>query len=256
MVELINMRKPLIGVTSGLIFNRDYPWSVGVYGQNHTYLDSVIRAGGSPVALPITQNMGVLDNLVDHLDGLLLSGGNDLNPKLFGADPYPNLLDVDDKRDRAEIRLLKRATERGIPIFAVCRGMQLINITRGGTLYQDIPTDLPGSLNHVLSSDKEDHTYISHKINIERDSQLFKIIGEEEVDVNTNHHQAIKKLGENLVVSARSEDGIIEAIEATDYGFMICIQAHPESLHITAPQWKRAFEAFVEAAAKTALTTA
>lgn len=245
------MRRPLIGITAGQIYNRDYPWAPVTYGQRHTFTDSIIRAGGSPVILPITAEEDVIDDLSGILDGLLLSGGNDISPKMYGEQPYVQLEDISELRDRVEKRLLANALKNQIPILAICRGMQFLNVYDGGNLYQDIATDLPNSLNHESSNDVEDLEHKAHALEIEKDSKLYKILGTTNLPTNTHHHQAIKRLGKRLRVSAKSEDGIIEGIETTDDRFIIGVQGHPESLGLVTPAWEKLFQAFVKESSKT-----
>lgn len=249
MIEFIEMQKPLIGVTSGEVFNRDYPWSPVTYGQRHTFIDAVVDGGGVPIILPLTKDTKVIDEISDRLDGLLLSGGNDIHPIMYGEKPGGRLLEPSHLRDGVEKQLLKNALQKDTPILGLCRGMQLINVYNGGTLYQDIETDLRGKVNHESSNIARDIKHRAHHITIDKDSKLYKIVGLESVDVNTHHHQAIKKLGKGIRVTAVSPDGIIEAIETDDDRFIIGIQAHPESLGSVIPDWDKLFVAFAEAAA-------
>jgi putative glutamine amidotransferase len=242
------MQKPLIGITAGEIYNLQYPWAPVTHGQRHTFIDSVIRAGGVPVILPLTDQKDVIDNWADKIDGLLLSSGNDVHPEQYGEKPYKKLHDPSTLRDEVELRLLEKVLEKDIPILAICRGMQLLNIIKGGTLYQDINTDLPRSLNHNHSVELENMEYVAHSMTINQDSKLYKILGVKKIDTNTQHHQAIKKLGKGLKVTSRSDDDIIEAIETDDNRFIIGVQGHPESLDRVLPEWDKLFEAFVTSA--------
>lgn len=241
-------QKPLIGVTAGEIYNRDHPWAPVVHGQGHTYLDTVIRAGGIPVILPITLDGTVLDTLCERIDGLLMSGGNDITPSLYGEERYQETRDNSETRDKTEKRLLDTFLQTEKPLLAVCRGMQFLNVYQGGTLYQDIKKDLPKALNHESSTDAEVFNHIAHTIAIEDNTKLRQILEVAEIDTNTHHHQAIKKLGTGLRVTARAEDDVIEAIETDDDRFIIGIQAHPESLGGVLPVWDRLFKAFIDAA--------
>jgi len=146
------MTKPLIGVTAGEIHDRDHPWTPLAYGQSRTYTDSVIAAGGVPVILPITDDTSIMDEYYERMDGWLFAGGNDLDPQLYGQTKGVHVKDVSEIRDYLEVYLMKKALSDKKPVLGVCRGMQLLNVLRGGTLYQDIPTDLPGKQNHRRSS--------------------------------------------------------------------------------------------------------
>lgn len=248
MLKFIDMKKPLIGVTAGEVYNRDYPWSPVTYGQRHSFIDAVIAGGGVPVILPLTKDKSVIDEVSARLDGLLLSGGNDISPVMYGEKPGKRLLDPSIFRDNIEKQLLKNALEKDIPVLGLCRGMQFINIFHGGTLYQDIPVDLPDKFNHESSNEAQDIEHKAHIVNLEKDSKLYKIVGLKTIDVNTHHHQSVKKLGKGLKITGYSQDGIVEALETDDDRFIIGIQAHPESLGRVIPDWEKLFTAFVEAA--------
>lgn len=242
------MHKPLIGITAGEIFNREHPWAPVVYGQSHTYVDAIIRAGGIPVILPVTNNLEIIQEICERIDGLLMSGGNDITPSLYDEEPYEVTRDPSPARDTTEKAILDQIMKTDKPILAICRGLQFVNIYQGGTLYQDIKTDLPDALNHELSTEAKDLEHQAHEITIEKDSKLANILGETRLMTNTHHHQAIKDLGRDLRIIARADDNVIEAIEATTDRFLIGIQAHPESLGRALPVWDKLFSAFVDEA--------
>jgi putative glutamine amidotransferase len=240
--------KPLIGITAGEIKNKLYPWGPIVYGQCHTYVDAVIRAGGVPVILPITDDFSVLRALSDKLDALLLSGGNDINPTLYGEDPYETTIDMSDLRDRTEVFLLQESLKRNKPILGICRGMQLLNVVCGGSLYQDIKHDIPEASNHRSSLEAEDYKSLSHGIKFKPESKISKALDAEFIKANSLHHQTVKELGKDLIAVGWSEDGLIEAIEMTNEQFVIGIQAHPEALeNDVEPEWQKLFTAFIAA---------
>lgn len=249
MVRFIQMKKPIIGVTAGEIRNYRYPWAALVHGQRHTFIDAVIRAGGAPIILPLSNDHEVIDRMSEQLDGLMLSGGNDIHPNTYGEEPYDDLFDLSILRDRVEGRLLDNAIKRNIPVIGICRGMQFINIHNGGTLYQDIVKDLPHALDHELSTKAKTEEHRAHHVHIEKDSKLYSLVGKDILDTNTHHHQAIKKLGDGLKIAAKSPDGIVEAIETDDDRFIIGVQGHPESLHQIEPTWEKLFKAFIEKSA-------
>lgn len=240
------MQKPLIGITAGEIYNLQHPWAPPVHGQAHTYVDSVIRAGGIPIIIPLTRDQSILHDIISRLDGVLMSGGNDMNPNLYGEEPRANLDAISDLRDFTDRCVLANALERNLPILGICRGLQFINVYFGGTLYQDIPKDVPGAMDHRSSTAAKDLEHHAHNIKIEPDSKLHDIIKVDNIDTNSHHHQSVKNLGEGLRITARASDGVVEAIETDDDRFIICIQAHPESLGHTIPEWKRLFDAFIE----------
>jgi putative glutamine amidotransferase len=245
MIEFTYMRKPLIGLTAGEVYNRDRPWSPLTYGQSHTYIDSVIKAGGIPIVLPLTFETDVIDEVCSRLDGLLLCGGNDLNPELYGQKPHASVNDISKRRDEVEWRLLDNALKLDLPILAVCRGLQLLNIFKGGTLIQDIKSMLPNADDHESSTTAEDFEHLAHTLQVDPNSKLGKIVQSETIRCNTHHHQAIDKLGQGLVVTSKNQDGIIETAETEDDKFIIGIQAHPESLTDAFPEWQKLFEEFI-----------
>lgn len=240
--------KPLIGITAGEVYNRDFPWSPVTYGQSFTYVDAVIAAGGSPVILPLTENEDVLLDIFNRLDGIVLAGGNDLRPALYGAPQHETVKDASLKRDSVEMVLLKASLQARLPILAICRGMQLINVHFGGTLWQHIPDDLPDAQDHRLSSKEKDIEYLAHTLQVAPDSLLARIAGSDPLPTNTHHHQAIRTLGNGIVATAWAEDGVIEAIELPELEqFLVAVQSHPESLLAAEPRWRAVFEAFVRA---------
>jgi len=192
----------------------------------------------------------VLRELYDQCDGLLLSGGHDLDVQ---SEDTPVKLHIkvstSPRRDKQEIQLLKWAITDNKPVLGICRGMQLINVAMGGSLHQHIPDDLPTAHNHTLSLDKKDMRRIVHELTLEPDSQLADILGTTQIKTNALHHQAINELGRGLVITAYAEDGIIEAVEMPHKSFVIGVQSHPEALEESVePLWRTLFEAFVKAA--------
>jgi putative glutamine amidotransferase len=248
-------RKPVIGIASGEIYNKLEMWRPKSYGQNQTFVDSVLRAGGVPILLPLTTDESVLGQLGEMLDGLYLAGGNDLHPQLYGETPTGKTNDFSELRDVTEQFLLRQALASNKPVLGICRGMQLLNTQLGGTLYQDIATELPGSLDHDISNKLKKLTDLSHILSIKPGSRLAQIVGEENLGTNAHHHQAVKKLGKGLQATAWTSDNVIEAIELIEYPFAIGVQAHPEALTQVEPRWAALFHAFI-GAAKQAQTTA
>lgn len=248
------MDKPLIGVTAGEVFNRDRPWSPVTYGQTHTYTDAIIHAGGIPVIIPLTFDKSVLKSICEKLDGLLLSGGNDIHPQVYGQKPYDMLVDLSDLRDSTDTYVLEQALKRDLPILAICRGMQMLNVYYGGDLYQDIPTDLPDATDHESSTKAENTKHEAHNIAISPDSKLCAILRTTSITTNSHHHQAVKNLGKNLKVTAVAPDGIIEGLETDDNRFIVAVQSHPESLIHTQPEWQQLFKAFIDKSARKLVT--
>jgi putative glutamine amidotransferase len=240
--------KPLIGITTGEIRNMIEPWSPITYGQSHTYSDAIIRAGGLPVLLPITNDAKIIMQTYSRLDGILFAGGNDINPKLYGQKPYTETTDYSPVRDQMEINLMYLALEQSKSILAICRGMQLLNVVCGGSLYQHIKSDLKQASDHEISTRKKTLVDLAHQLKVKPKSKLAAIIHSDTIAANTHHHQAINRLGDNLIASAHSEDNLIEAIEGNGKNYMIGIQCHPESLSTVEPKWDLVFSAFVESA--------
>lgn len=241
------MTKPLIGVTTGEINDRDHPWTPLVYGQSRTYTDAIIMAGGVPVMVPITDDQSVMDEFYDHVDGWLFAGGNDLEPSLYGVKAIPEVKDFSKNRDTFEVYLMNRALEDRKPILGICRGMQLMNVLRGGDLYQDIGSELENVQDHLKSSKEGDIEQFAHNLRVDTTSKLADILGTTVIPSNTHHHQAIKSLGDDFIATAWAEDGIIEAIEIKDFPFLVGVQPHPESLLKVEPRWRLLFRAFVTA---------
>ncbi|MDP9129904.1 MAG: gamma-glutamyl-gamma-aminobutyrate hydrolase family protein [Candidatus Binatota bacterium] len=238
--------QPLIAITAGEVVNREYPWAPVTHGQSHTYVDAVVRAGGAPIIVPIVNNQTVLRKLYDQCDGLLLSGGNDLDPRNYSSKPVIKTRRISPQRDKQEIQLLKWAFEDDKPVLGICRGMQLINVTLDGNLYQDIVTSVPTAHNHEACIVDKDFNHLAHHLKLAAGSQLAKILETDTMAANTLHHQAVHELGKGLVITARAEDGVIEAIELPGKRFVIGVQSHPETLEAgTEPHWRKLFTAFI-----------
>jgi putative glutamine amidotransferase len=207
----------------------------------------VVRARGVPLLIPLVGDTTVLRCLYDQCAGLLLSGGNDVDPALYHAAPLPRTSNICPARDTQELQLLAWALADDKPILGICRGMQLINVALGGSLHQDVAADVPAARDHQSSEHHENFHHIAHHLRIDPASRLAAIIGTRAIDTNALHHQAVNKLGKGLVVTARAEDGVIEALELPGKRFVIGVQSHPEALEATAePRWQRLFKAFVD----------
>ncbi|MGB9754081.1 gamma-glutamyl-gamma-aminobutyrate hydrolase family protein [Roseiflexus castenholzii] len=244
--------RPIIGVPCLLgiaHFAQNDAWFPKIYGNVIEYLQAIEAAGGAPMPIHLTTNAEVLDRLYRQIDGLLLAGGEDIDPARYGAPRHPKLGDPDPLQDDVEITLTQRALRDGKPVLAICRGIQLLNVALGGTLYQDIPSEVEGALNHNESTDRKDMTYLAHPIVIERDSRLADLLGVTEAPVNTLHHQALRDVAPTLRVTARAPDGIIEAVELESSEWVVGVQCHPEMLWNGADlRWARVFQAFVQEA--------
>lgn len=239
-------RRPMIGIPCGA-----YPdsWFTPMHGNAMSYLRAVEAAGGIPSLIRLTSDAHGLDAHYRRIDGLLLAGGEDVTPALYGAAPHPKLGPTSLPRDKVEIALARRAVGDRKPILAICRGLQLLNVALGGTLYQDIPSELPGALDHGESEAHRNMARLAHPIALNPDAWLAAQLGANTLMVNTVHHQAISTLAPGLRIVATAPDGVIEAVEGGDPGLIVGVQCHPEELWEHADQrWARVFEGFVRVA--------
>lgn len=188
---------------------------------------------------------------IGQIDGLLLTGGGDVAPARYGEAPHPSVVDVDLVRDEFEIALIVEARKRKMPIFAICRGVQVLNVACGGTLVQDIPTQVKGALEHKLAVPPYQSYALAHEVWLDKDTLLARLMRErlsdaDSCDVNSRHHQAIKQVASGFEVSATAPDGVIEAIEDSSSRFCLGVQWHPENFWRTG-EFRPLFEGFVEA---------
>ena len=209
--------KPLIGISLG--------WSETKNSVNNTYVNSVLMNGGVPYLIPVTDNVEVLRQIVAQLDGIIFTGGEDFAPAYFGEEEHEHLGEVNVTRDTYDLTLFKLASDRNIPTLGICRGLQLINVGMGGTLYQDLPSEKPSDINHRQS---EAGTVATHSVSVVEGSLMHQILGQKEVQVNTFHHQAIEKLAPGLKIVGWANDSVPEMIEAYPYRQIIGTQFHPE----------------------------
>lgn len=231
--------KPIIGLTMSKDLMKGY------HSLNNYYMDAVFSAGGIPINVPIVENEKNFEYYLNIIDGLILTGGDDIWPLLYDENPLKETHIISSKRDYSEIGLFKKAYEMKLPVLGICRGLQVMNVALGGDLYQDINIQIQDSLGHQPIGISEDELY--HSIDINKETDLYDIFKSERIFINSNHHQSIKNLGNNLIASAFSEDGIIEAIESNDDRFLIGLQFHPECLIKRYPEFLKLFEQLVAA---------
>lgn len=239
------MTLPLIGVT-GRAERAVRPPNPLLHAVAQSYVRAVELGQGAPLIIPPHLEQDHLRAIFERLDGLLLSGGGDIEPAFFGEPSSGLLWQVDGRRDRTELALARWALAEKLPLLAICRGIQVLNVAAGGTLIQDIPTQVPDALAHnaVLRPLEQ----IAHTVEVVAGSRLAGLIESREMEVNSAHHQAVKTIGAGLVVVARAPDGVVEGLEASDHPFCIGVQWHPEVLVEDRPEMRRLFAGLVEAA--------
>ena len=213
---------------------------------NATYVRAVQQGGGVPVLLPPHLGEEALAALWERIDGLLLTGGGDVDPARFGQERHPTVYDVAPLRDDLELTVSRRALEEDRPVLAICRGIQVLNVALGGTLVQDLPSERPGPIVHSQTAPRHEPTHAVKVLG--EGSRLGEVLGALEVQVNSMHHQAIDRLGGGLREVAWAPDGVIEGVEMPGPGFVLGVQWHPEELVGHDPVARRLFAAVVEAA--------
>ena len=239
------LKKPIIGISSSVIV--DNSGSFAGYKRayvNKDYVDAVIRAGGIPLIIPFSTDEEVIISQAQLIDGLILSGGHDIDPYNYGQEPSQKIGETFPERDTYEMILLEESKKRGIPILGICRGFQLINVAAGGTLYQDLSL-IPGNI--LKHNQVSNPTLKTHKIEIKENSFISSIFGKETM-VNSFHHQAVDKVADDFIVVARASDGVVEAIEHKTYKFLVAVQWHPEMLAVECEKARELFVRFIEEA--------
>jgi gamma-glutamyl-gamma-aminobutyrate hydrolase PuuD len=240
--------KPIILVTAGKQNPATPRGEVQVVtaGCDVDYIQSVVRAGGAPVILPCVADPEAVRAVVQAVDGVLLTGGGDIVSLAYGEEPHPTSKLQDPARDAMEFEVTRRALERELPVLGVCRGVQVLNVAQGGTLIQDVPSQVPGAVKHY--SEGLD-TVLLHTVEIEADTLLARVLGTTSMAVNSWHHQAVREAGQGLRVNSRARDGVIEGLEAADGRPILGVQFHPEECTATYPQFQALFDWLVREAA-------
>ncbi len=238
--------RPIIGITTQPKCAESASGSIESHVIAHTYTDSVLRAGGIPVLLPPVPN-GAVGSIADRLDGLVLTGGGDIEAHRYGATNHETMRHMDADRDEFEIALIHEAQHRRLPVLAICRGLQLVNVAFGGTLIQDIPSEV-GSLDHTVVGHA---VYDGHQpVHLTPGCRVAEVVGTTDLLVNSIHHQAVKDLAPGFRAVGWAGDGVVEAIQHDDAGWpLLAVQWHPEYLSAREDPASRAlFQGLVEAA--------
>jgi len=247
------MPRPLIGVTTQTLQAIDgipegLPHSVVM---NQRYYHAVASAGGAPVLVPLLDDLETLRAIYERMDGILIPGGVDVDPEAFGEKPHERLGRIDPARDRVEIQLVKWAVEDDKPLLGLCRGLQVINVALGGTLYQDLETEYPNGIKHdYFPTYGYSRDHLAHDVAVEAGSRMRHALVNAAVPVNSMHHQGIKALASRLSPSAVAPDGLIEAAESTSESYIVGVQWHPEVFELSDPSSGVLFTDFVQAAAR------
>ncbi len=236
--------KPVIGITAHTEQRTQRKYCL--VSQNYIY--SVCAAGGVPFVLPLVNDNSTVVEYLSFLDGLILTGGEDVCPLTYGENPIKEVEFFSLARDQFEMILFKEALRRNLPVLGICRGLHIMNTALGGTLYQDIFRQVESSLGHLPKLLPVDNLY--HSIQIDEESRLAKIFSSNEIQVNSYHHQAAKKVAEAFKVTAKSSDNIVEAIEHREKDFVLAVQWHPEDLTVSHPIFLMLFNALIDASTR------
>lgn len=236
-------KKPIIGLSASLITIDSGPY----FGRERSfigrdYILAVEKAGGIPIVLPVITDFSELHRVVQWVDGIILSGGHDVHPFNYNEEPQRLLDSVSVERDRFDFELVKLSKELKKPLFGICRGLQLINVAFGGTLHQDIPSNLPNSAQH---SQKSKPDIAIHTVDVKENTKLHQMIEETEITTNSFHHQSVKDLAPNFIANAKSKDGLIEGIEMKGDDFIVGVQWHPEMMIENHPRMQKLFTSFI-----------
>ena len=228
--------KPIIGIVPLIDDEKESFWMLP------GYMDGIAEAGGLPIVLPLTHEPETIGQILNTVQGILFTGGHDVDPQLYGEEPLPECGAASKERDSMESELLRQCIEKDTPVLGICRGIQFLNAYLGGSLYQDLPTQHPTKIEH---HQKPPYDIPVHKVDIVEDTKLFELLGKTTLSVNSYHHQAVKTLAKTLKTMAVSEDGIIEAVEMPGKKFVWAFQWHPEFSYKVDENSRMIFREFV-----------
>ena len=245
------MKRPVIGITSSLLVETASHGTFTRHSLTVDYSDAIHAAGGVPIILPF--NVELASEMFELVDGIIVSGGADLDPARFGdTEVHPQTYDIIPERDEAELALARMAIERDKPLLGICRGIQVMNVALGGTLYQDIASQFSDSVAHRQQTRAIPAAEPGHTVTVAQGSLLERIFGSGLISVNSFHHQAVKEIAPELAPTGWSDDGTIEAIEHPDARFALGVQWHPELMFKRSSQQLAPFTALVESCLKPA----
>lgn len=244
-------RRPVVGIPTQTLqslggISSEIPPS---WVMSQRYIVTLTNAGAIPWMIPLVDDE-TLRGVYEELDAVFLPGGADIDPMTYGADPHPLCDKTDPARDRVEVALAKWALEDEKPVLGVCRGMQLINVAAGGSLYQDLAQEMPGSIKHdyfPFAGQNFSRDYLAHEVSVHEGSRLATLVGAGALRVNSMHHQGVKELGHGLHATAEAPDGLIEALEGDDDGYLVAVQWHPEALTDSDERTRDLFSGFIDA---------
>jgi putative glutamine amidotransferase len=247
-------RRPVVGIPTQTLqslggVSAEIPPS---WVMSQRYILTLTAAGAIPWLIPLVDD-DTLRGVYEQLDAVFLPGGADIDPATYGADPHPLCDKTDRERDRVEVALARWALEDEKPVLGVCRGMQLINVAAGGSLYQDLAEELPGALKHdyfPFRGQSYTRDFLAHEVRVTEGTRLAQLMGAGPLRVNSMHHQGVKTLGHGLLPTAVAPDGLIEAIEGDRDGYLVAVQWHPEALTDNDPRTRAMFSDFIAAAAE------
>lgn len=240
-------QKPVIGILCD-IDKKEEKKDRPLYFVKSNYVSAIREAGGIPFIIPPLKGEEDMEKSLNLIAGLLIPGGDDIDPKYFKEEPHPSIVLTDPEIIQFQMNFFQQALNKDLPVFGICAGLQIINIACGGNIYQDIPSQYSNQesnpVKHKKNKNEKEDPF--HNVTIEKHTKLYDILQKEEISVNSTHHQALKDIADGFMVTARSKDGIIEAIESRKHRYVVAVQWHPEDLYKENNLFLRLFEEFVK----------